>query len=288
MTRQRAIIELLIADIFWGFSFVAIPMAQESWTSSQITFIRFAMAALVGFSYLVLTKDSRLTSSELRLGIAPGFLFAATIYLQTYGLQFTTPSKSSFITVLYVLFVPIIESFLKKKTLSGPFWLCLASSLFGMTLLLQIRNCEWHLGDAITLLAAIAASWHIHQIGQLSKVFKKGINLNIAQCFWAALFISPLALFAENSWMTPQYSSKSVFGLFMIVFGATILAFTIQARVQRYLSLSTCAVLFLLESPLAMFFSWSVLKEPITPMQLSGAIIVLISCFGAIRFAAPD
>lgn len=282
MTKRRAIMELLIADIFWGFSFVAIPMAQTIWSSSQITFIRFAVPSLFGLFYFLIYKPSGLKRSLFLHGLLPGLFFALTIYLQTFGLKYTTPSKSSFITVLYVVIVPIIESISKKKFLKPIFWFFLVSGLFGLSLLLNLRATSWNVGDSITLLCATMASWHIHQIGNISKTISNPFEFNIIQCFWAGTFILPLALYNDQDWLPMErITSSALFGLFMIVFGATLLAFTIQARVQKYLSNSTSAIIFLLESPMAMFFSWLLLKESFTLIQIAGSMIMLLSCYGA-------
>ncbi|MEY4615666.1 MAG: hypothetical protein RJB66_626 [Pseudomonadota bacterium] len=283
MTKKRAIIELILADLFWGFSFVAIPMAQELWTSSQITFLRFAGSSIVGVIYFILLQAERPTRKELFLGLGPGLMFVLTIFFQTLGLEYTTPSKSSFITVLYVLIVPMIESKVLKRPLGTSFWMFLLGSLVGLSLLLKLQFNDWNWGDSITLICALSASWHIHQVGHLSKIFTNPIKFNFIQCFWAAVFISPLSLSETKSWIPASPKIAGIFSLLMIIFGATIVAFAIQVRAQRTLSLSTSATLFLLESPFAMIFSWLVLKEQITLVQITGAAVIFICCYGAIR-----
>lgn len=286
MTRQRAIVELLFADLFWGFSFVAIPLAHKTWNSSNIAFLRFAIPVLVGLFFSLFIKQWRLSSREFRLGIAPGFLFAATIYSQTLGLEYTSPSKSSFITVLYVLFVPLLETFLHKKKLPLSFWFSLLGALIGLALLFDLSWDSWNTGDTLTFICSLFATWHIHLVSEGSRRSRHPYLFNFAQCSWASVFLLPLALMSHQPLLPELIHSESIFGLAMIAIGATTIAFSIQARAQPYLSLSTSSVLFLFESPLAMFFSWLVLNEPIGSMQIMGGAIMLISCIGAVRFSS--
>jgi drug/metabolite transporter (DMT)-like permease len=283
MTKRRAVIELLFADLFWGFSFVAVPMAQRSWDSSQIAFLRFAIPAILGITIGYLLKRGQLSKIDFRHGLAPGFFFAATIYTQTIGLEYTTPSKSSFITVLYVIFVPLLETYLHRKRLTWTFWLAIAGALLGLALLFNLEWSSWNTGDTITFACALFATWHIHQVSLVSRRFRHPFLFNLSQCFWAAVFLLPLALMSHHPLLPSSFNLSALFGLGMITFGATTIAFSIQARAQPYLSLSTSSVIFLLESPLAMFFSWWLLNETIAPLQLVGALVILLSCSIAVR-----
>lgn len=283
MTPRRAILELLFADIFWGFAFVAVPLAQKSWDSSQIAFIRFMIPTVIGLGLGYFFRDWRLTKPELRLGLAPGFFFAATIYTQTIGLEYTTPSKCSFITVMYVIFVPLLETFLHRRRLSIVFWLAILGALLGLALLFNLQWSSWNTGDTITFASSLFATWHIHQVGLASRKCKHPFLFNLAQCFWAGIFLLPLAMMSHKPLVPATIEWSALFGLAMITFGATTIAFSIQARTQPYLSLSTSSVIFLLESPIAMFFSWLLLNEMISGIQIQGALIILLSCIVAVR-----
>jgi drug/metabolite transporter (DMT)-like permease len=283
MNKRRAIYELLVADFFWGFSFVAVPMAHKSWDSAQISFLRFAIPVAIGLTLGLLNRSWRLSGLDLRLSFWPGLFFAATIYAQTIGLEYTSPSKSSFITVLYVIFVPLLETYLRRAKLTLLFWMSIASSFVGLLLLFNLRMASWNLGDSITLICALSATWHIFQISRVARKFRHPILFNLSQCFWASLFLLPMALLSSRPMLPAAVELGAVFGLAMVAFGATTVAFSIQARAQPYLSLTTSSLIFLLESPIAMFFSWLIIHEEISKLQMVGTIIILGSCIIAIR-----
>ena len=51
----------------------------------------------------------------LRGGISCGVVLAAASSFQQIGIQYTTPGKAGFMTALYIVIVPIMGIFLKKK-----------------------------------------------------------------------------------------------------------------------------------------------------------------------------
>jgi len=282
MTKQRAVVELLIADLFWGGAFVAVPFAQKSWDSSQISFIRFLIPVIMGLILGMFLKSWKLSREEIRMGLIPGFFFAAVVYSQTIGLEYTTPSRSGFVTVLYIIFVPLLETYMNKKKLPPLFWFSILGALVGMGFLLNLNWSEWNIGDTITFSSSLFSTWHIYQVGLLGKRFKHPILFNLSQCLWAAIFLFPFALMSHKSFIPSTINIDAIIAMSIITFGATMIAFSIQARVQAFLSASISSILFLLEAPIAMFFSWMLLSEPISPSQLFGAFLILVSCVGAI------
>lgn len=283
MTKKRAVIELLIADVFWGAAFVAAPIAQRVWESSQISFIRFFIPSIIGLLFGLAYKKWRLNKDEFRMGLVPGFFFAATIYVQTIGLETTTPSRSGFITVLYVIFVPLLELYLHKKKFHYLFIISIIGALLGMAMLLNLDWSSWNIGDSFTFACALFSTWHIYQIGKLGKRFRKPLLLNLAQSIWAALFLLPFSLMSHAPWVPEQIDLMALLSLCVITFGATMIAFSIQARVQAFLNASTSSMLFLLEAPFAMFFSWLIIHESITVLQIVGAMLILFSCSIAVK-----
>lgn len=283
MTKRRAVAELFIADIFWGFAFVAVPLAQRTWDSTQICLLRFGIPALLGIILGAHKKAWRLSESELKLGILPGLLLAATIYAQTLGLEYTTPSKSSFLTVLYVILVPLLESYLLQQALPRKFWFAIIGAVVGLALLFDLDWQQWNIGDSITVGCAVFSTWHIHQVGLMGKRFRYSLHFSLAQCIWATLFLLPFSVYSKRTWWPQSWDPHAIFGLVMLTFGATVIAFSLQARVQKHLSLSTSAVIFILESPIAMLFSWLILSEAITLVQFAGAIIIVVACVLAIK-----
>ena len=75
-------------------------------------------------------------------GIACGAALFAASNFQQFGIQYTTVGKAGFITACYIVIVPIIGLFLKKKC--SPFiWAAVVMALVGLYLLHHGRFFHW-------------------------------------------------------------------------------------------------------------------------------------------------
>ena len=99
---------LLLTTVVWGATFPATKAALEQIAPLSFLFLRFFLGMIVVLTVLLLMRRRLVTDvCMLRISlIATGWLFLGYV-LQTVGLRFTTASNSAFITVLYVVFVPL-------------------------------------------------------------------------------------------------------------------------------------------------------------------------------------
>jgi drug/metabolite transporter (DMT)-like permease len=68
----------------------------------------------------------------------PALLLAGTLILQTWGLHYTTATKSGFITTLYVVFVPLLEALHLRRRISTGLWLCVLGAFVGTLLIVNV------------------------------------------------------------------------------------------------------------------------------------------------------
>src|SRR5687767_7529026 len=99
---------LILTTLIWGATFPATKAALAQSPPFSFMFLRFLLGAILAVGvYLLAGGKLRVDRDLLRMsGIATIFLFLGYV-TQTVGLQYTTASNSAFITVLYVIFVPI-------------------------------------------------------------------------------------------------------------------------------------------------------------------------------------
>ena len=73
--------------------------------------------------------------------------------LQQVGIQYTTVGKAGFITALYIVIVPILGLFFRKKV--GPkLWVSVVIAISGLYLLCMSAPCMLQKGDFLVLLCA--------------------------------------------------------------------------------------------------------------------------------------
>src|SRR4051812_35230415 len=102
---NRPILEMLLATFLWGFGFIGAHWALPGLGPIAITFVRFAIAVVV----LWAARPIKFKTKDFKAMWIPGVLLFLTLAVQTWGLKFTTPARCGFITVLYVLFIPLFE-----------------------------------------------------------------------------------------------------------------------------------------------------------------------------------
>jgi len=100
-------------------------------------------------------------------GICCGLVLCFASLLQQIGIQYTTVGKAGFITTLYIIIVPIMGIFLKKRV-SGKVWIGALLAAFGMYLLCMSEKLALSKGDAYVFICAILFSIHILVIDYFS------------------------------------------------------------------------------------------------------------------------
>jgi len=277
--KRLALFEGLISAVFWGFGYVASVWALESFSVSQSLALRFF---IVGFLFTpVLFIKFKLTELKrlLRLSFLPGVFLVGEIYFQLIGLRYTTPTKAAFITVLFVVLVPLIEALFYKIKINKLHWLFVLIALLGTGFLATFKVEDINWGDLFMFMSALFVSFHILSVSKLSQNEDNLFSINLFQCFWAGVLTLPFLIFDPIT-LDAQFSFKSVLGLAFLTFGTTLLAFYFQMRSQKELNPSTASVLFLLESPLAALFSYLILNEMLSLPQMLGCCLIFLAVTG--------
>lgn len=274
---RRSVFQLVIAASLWGFGFIAVVWALKELGPLEITLTRFLVGFLIGFFLQAPVRTRLEWKSAISMGFWIAFFLASTLALQTTGLQYTTATKSGFITTLYVVMVPLFEAIYYRHKISLQLWSLVFMALVGTALIVQLEFTDLNKGDLLTLACAVFASLHIIWIGKVSDKTAHPFLLNTTQSLWAAIFILP---FVElTPWLTKisnvmTWDIKAIWGMLALAVGSTTLAFYLQVKAQAHLSPTVSSLLFLLESPFAMIFAFLLLGESLSLMEGAGATLI--------------
>lgn len=282
--------ELFLAASLWGFGFIGTIWSLQVMSAFQLSFVRFALASLVGLCFFLGTDMRRAFLGQWRLSFLPGLFLFLTLYLQTWGMQYTTATKSGFITTLYVVFVPILESFMHRRPLPLTLWICVIASLIGTGLIVNVGFESINFGDVLTFLCAIFATIQIYYLGLVSPKVERPFIFNVNQTAWAALLSLPVIFFEplQNLPLLPQWPTTAFVGLGVLVVGSTLIAFFLQVRAQAHLTPTVSSLLFLLESPFALIFAAYFLGETMGLTESIGALLIFCSAVGASLISKND
>lgn len=276
--RVKADLALVGVIFIWGTSFVIVKTALDDASPLAFLLLRFLVA---GLAMLALSWRSLVPTEPgtLRAGAVIGFFLFAGFAFQTFGLHYTTPTKSAFITALSVPLVPMLLVVVLRHR---PRWESLAgiaAATLGMYLL-TVPPGEFEIarGDLLTLVCALAFAGHIVAIGRYAPRFGHA-HLALWQILVAlALFVllAPLAGPTGLDAMEVRWSGRLLLAVGVTGVLATALAFSIQTWAQQFTLPTHTAIIFSLEPVFAALTSFIVLRERLGWRGLLGAGLILL------------
>ncbi len=266
-------LSLIAVAMIWGATFVLVKQALAGVSTLLFLTLRFAIATLV--LALIFRKEFRRPnlSRGLRAGLIAGcFLFSGYV-LQTFGLKYTSASKTGFITGLYIPLVPLFSSLVYKKVPQIAEIVGVLAAFTGMALMtIQKDLLNISLGDLLVAGCAVAYAFHILVLGRFAGSTNLGILtvVQIATCFSICAGTFWWAEPVRVQWTAGLWIALFVTGLF-----ATALAFAVQTWAQRYSSPTRTALIFSTEPLFAWVTSYLVAGEVLSKRATVGAALIL-------------
>ena len=132
MTRRlRADISLAFCSLLWGATFVVVKGALEHASVFIFLAVRFSVAAalMLAISWRAFQRFQR---EDLFWGLRLGTFMFLGYAFQTAGLQYTTPSKSGFVTGLSVVLVPLLLAIFWDRRLTRGAYAGALVAVFGL------------------------------------------------------------------------------------------------------------------------------------------------------------
>ncbi|HEX3805529.1 MAG TPA: DMT family transporter [Acidimicrobiia bacterium] len=281
-TRRPLLPELALvaATAAYGSTFKLVQNALLDITPLGYMVLRFGVAALALAPFAFASgwrnrePDAPRTTDDfatfLRIGIAFGVIGFVGYWFQNVGLQHTTTSDSAFITGLFVVFTPIIETIVRRRRPARFVTIAVVVSLVGLFLLTGARF-DIGYGNALTLGCAADFGLWIYVGGQLANRFDP-IALTCVQLVVMSVLSLPFVLATGFG-----HASGRVW-LAVLVTGVvcSAAAFTVQLWGQRRIEPARAAVILLFEPVVAGFVGYAV-GERLGVKGYIGAVVILAS-----------
>lgn len=285
LISQRLTADLaLIGNAFiWGATFVIVKDALRD--ASPLVFLatRFSLATIL--LVVIFRRQLRATAAGWLAGVAMGvFLFAGFIF-QTTGLQFTTPSKSAFITGISVVMVPVILAVAFRRWIGV--WpaagvLGAATGLYFLTM--PPGQLGMSRGDLLTLACAFCFAMHIILVGRYSRQHPAGLLVvgQVATALVLALLSLPLVRgLGWKQALALRVTPRLAISIVVTAVLATALAFAVQVWAQQHTTATHTAIIFSLEPVFAWLTSYALFGERLGARGTLGALLI----FGGIVLA---
>ncbi|HQR30533.1 MAG TPA: DMT family transporter [Anaeromyxobacteraceae bacterium] len=267
---------LLLLTLVWGTTFTLVKRVLDAGTSpGAFLSLRFGLATAV-LAAIWLLRRPRRTPGLLRDGGMLGLAMFAGFALQTFGLRFTTPARSGFITGLAVVIVPLIARFLQGRRVGGPAWTGVVLAVVGLGMLTRPfdgdASAAVRLGDLLTLGCAFAYAFQIIWTSEFSPRHSL-VSLTLVQI--AVTFAGSLALLAfEPVRIVPSAELAGTVAFTGLVM--TVGAFFVMNWAQRHTTAVRAAIIYALEPPAAAVFSHLVTGEVLPAVGLAGGALILL------------
>ena len=203
-------------------------------------------------------------------GFCCGTALALASFFQQKGLETTSSGKAGFITACYIIIVPVIGIFLKKKC--SPFiWMAIVLALIGLYLLCITDGFSIGKGDILVLICAFLFSLHILVIDYFSP-HVDGVKMSCIQFLVCGILTAIPALIFEH----PQLSAfKGAWGsiLYAGVMSCGV-AYTLQIIGQKNMNPTVASLILSLESCISALAGWILLGQKLSAKEIFGCVIM--------------
>ena len=272
--------------MIWGFAFVA-QKAAVVLPPFAVCAIRAGIASLFLMAIIPLTdkitatgrkfytkRGLDLNKREIIGGVILGVILTVSSVLQQGALSDTDAGKAAFITTLYVVLVPIFNSFLGKKpgvnviigvpvALLGFFFLCIKPGIGIAT------------GDLMVLGCAFVFTFHIIGVDRLS-VGCDGVRLSLVQFIVSFILDAILSLVFEGV-VGGGLILEVLPSLIFLGVGSSGIAYTLQIVGQKHADPNVSSLILSLEAVFAVIGASIVLGERMSGREYIGSALVLIA-----------
>lgn len=271
---------LVLTAFIWGTAFVAQSMGMDYLGPFTFNGVRSliggaALLPCIAFLKLLNGKNTEAFINGNRKdlligGIACGLLLFAATSLQQIGIQYTTAGKAGFITAFYIVIVPVLGIFLRKR-IGWKVWIAVVIALFGLYFLCITEHFTVGKGDILIFVCALIFSLHILVIDRFSPKVD-GVKMSCIQFFVCGIASMPFMFVLETprlgamleGWMPLMYAGVLSCGV----------AYTLQIIGQKNVNPAVASLILSLESCFSVLAGWIVLGERLSRREFAGCVLM--------------
>lgn len=284
--RLMGDIMLMTTAFIWGTAFVAQRAGMEHIGPLTFMATRYMLAVIsigiVAYLYFCMNKKKYAMSlsrpkhdktTTIVSGLVTGSILFVASSMQQTGLVYSSAGKVGFITALYIIIVPILGIFFKKRV--GPLtWLGVVLATVGLYLLTMKEGLSMEYGDFIVLMASFIWAVHILVIDYYSNKVEP-LYMSFLQ-FFVAMILSSIAMFL---WEKPEWSGiwdarVSIF--YAGVFSAGV-GYTLQMIAQKNTDPTIASLILSLEAVFGALGGYFLLNEVLSTKELIGCVVMFIA-----------
>ena len=203
-------------------------------------------------------------------GISCGVILFLASNMQQLGIQYTTVGKAGFITALYIVIVPVLGIFLRRKC-GIQVWVSVLIALAGFYLLSIREDFRPEKADCYLLISALLFSVHILVIDYFS-VKTDCVKMSCIQFFVCGILSGVVMAAAEQpSWERILDAKLPILYAGVLSCGV---AYTLQIVGQKNYNPTIASLILSLESVFSVLAGWVILRQVLSARELWGCFMI--------------
>lgn len=270
-TRRKAEAALLATTLIWGSTFTAVKLGMQEVSPIFLIVIRFALAS-VFFLFFFRRQLFPIGRAAIIKGTILGFFLFLGFVFQNVGMVYTTASKSAFITSMMVVFVPLLQFIVERRSPNLGNILGVVIVTAGLWFLTQPTGSAFNIGDALTLGCAVVFAIYIVYLDVVSQEITTP-RLTFLQMASNALFSGITVMLFENVMFT--VSALSLLTIAYLTVFATIISVWVQTRFQKDTTPTRAVIIFTVEPVIASVIAHLVLGEQLGMLGILGGGLII-------------
>lgn len=279
---------LCTAALLWGLAFVVQNRAADkvppftfnclrSFIGAAFLFTFMGIKSVKNKEYIPIPKN---INKKLLFtgGIICGVMLAVSTNFQQFGIAaypdgVPTEARSGFLTAMYVIIVPILSIFAKKKV---PFviWCSAIVALVGFYMLCLFEGVSgFYAADILLLACTLAFSLHIILIDKYCGIIG-GVRLSAFQFVFCGTVSGIMAIIFEYESLNISNIVSVIPEILYMGIVSSGIAYTLQIVGQKYAEPSVASLSMSLESVFAAIGGWIISGNALRVNEIIGCLLV--------------
>ena len=279
--QLKADMQLLLITFCWGISYVFSDLCLEHLSPMMLLAYRF----LIGF--VVVSAIFRKNIAQLNwITVKYALICSVSLFVTygsvTYGLMYTSTTKSGFLCALTSIATPLLAFFVLKQKQEKRLVVALIVCFIGIALMtlteeFSINRAEFK-GDLLCIVCAV--TYAVNLLTVEKAVRTEGVDpVNLGAIQLLVVGLMDLGFAAINHELAFPKEPK-VWGMVLVLsLFCTALALVLQPIAQRHTTASHVGIIYALEPVFSAICAMLILHEFLSFRNYVGAALLLISIF---------
>lgn len=276
---------LVLAMIFWGFSFVGTKISLDG-NIQPITLVLIRLI-ISGFFMLILTKSlgilQNIKKKDVKWFLLIAFFEPLCYFLcETFGLQLVTSTLGSVIISTIPLFVPWAAWLIYREKVSLLNLLGIIISIVGVLLIIFERNLTFNVsisGVFLLFIAVFSAVGYTMVLRHIIKTYSPVTIITWQNIIGIFVFLPLFFVCDMNLFSFSLFTPKIIFTILCLGIFPSSLSYVFYSYAVRELGVNKSSIFTNLIPAITAIFAYCIMNEELPLSKVIGILIVIFALF---------